>query len=446
MNLAGALAIVYIILFIAVTAKRPKLALMLTFASAPFQNDLSGDLPVRFSLAEVNLVLSLLLVLVHTGPKRLRFGPLLIPVLLYFAVCMISSLRAWRGTTTISIMQTALYMIGAVLVFSSLGESIEAYKLSFYWLIAVGVFTGGPALVIPSSFLDLGLNKNGIGGSLACCLLVVTELWLNSNNPKHRRILLTSLVVIAGGLVMTLSRGSWLGALAGLMALFAIKAQFKALFQTLVVLAPVVAICWILLPAESQDFATGFDVKRTNISARLDSIEFAERQFQIEPILGVGVGLRKEFDATNVVMTVLAETGILGLATFALIHVAFFWMVYTVRRRISPTSSACSILAIGGALLTSQVAHGLVDHYWSRGSLMLAWAGVGMVTRCYFDLGDVVFVAVARPLGRRMPSRPREMAAAVAPAAEFPARMAPMTRPKRGHWNRPIRRLDTERD
>ena len=37
-----------------------------------------------------------------------------------------------------------------------------------------------------------------------------------------------------------------------------------------------------------------------------------------------------------------------------------------------------SPVALAGALVLSKFVHGLVDHYWSRGAIMVAWAAVGM--------------------------------------------------------------------
>lgn len=411
MNFMGAIGFAYCIIFLVVSGKRPKIALLLTFASAPFQNDLSGDLPVRFSLAEINLVLSVLVFLHSNAGRRLKFGPLLPSILLYFAVCLVSSLRDWRDTTTISILQSALYLILAVFLFANMGETIADFLLPMYGLMTVGVFVGFLSLFSATAFLDLGLNKNGIGGSLSCALLVATETWLSAKAKKQKWLWLCVMALIAVGLIVTLSRGSWLGAIAGLVVLFGIKGQVKSLIQTMAVLVPVVAICWTQLPEDSKDFAVGFDTKRDNISARLESIDTAERYFEREPILGVGVGLRKEFDATNIVMTLLAETGVFGLVTFLGIHFSFFTMVWNARKRVDVASPACSILGIGGALLTQQLVHGLVDHYWSRGSLMMAWAGVGMATRIYFNLKEGVDSgAPAPPLMRSNRVRPPRLA------------------------------------
>ena len=52
-------AILYVVAFGFVSYYYPGAALMLIFASAPFQNDLSGGGGAKFSIAEINLLLTL---------------------------------------------------------------------------------------------------------------------------------------------------------------------------------------------------------------------------------------------------------------------------------------------------------------------------------------------------------------------------------------------------
>lgn len=426
--------------FLYVGIRRPMYALMLTFAVAPFQTDLSGDLPVRFSLAEVNLVLSALVYFrTHLlRGRKITLGPLATPILFYIAVCCVSSISEWRPTTTISLVQTALHLIVVVIIFSSLGESIADFGFCFHGLLAAGTLLAASALIAGSNSV-FGLNKNGIGGSLSCCVLVALELWLSAAEGRRRRLLLLVIAILSCALVNTLSRGAWLGTLAGMILLFCLKAQFKVMLKTLAVLAPLVAGAWAMLPPESQEFAVGFEVQRENIGARLQSIEIAREWFEREPLLGMGVGLRKEFDATNLVMTTLAETGVLGLIGFMAIHGVFFWMLWTTSRRTGGQGMAASAVGIGGALILSKLTHGMVDHYWSRGSLMLAWAGAGMVTRVYLQTRHVP-AATGGPLPPTRRWRP--------PA---PTRAVPLSRPTRaargpvplGAWG--IRRWNEER-
>ena len=85
-------------------------------------------------------------------------------------------------------------------------------------------------------------------------------------------------------------------------------------------------------------------------------------------------------------MSTLAETGVLGLLTFSLIYVAFFRMVWWTRQRVPPAQAQFSFLALGAALTGCCLAHGMVDHYWSRGAITVAWASVGMTVGVYLTV------------------------------------------------------------
>jgi hypothetical protein len=96
------------------------------------------------------------------------------------------------------------------------------------------------------------------------------------------------------------------------------------------------------------------------------------------------VGLRKEYDATNVFLLTLAETGVVGMAAFLYLHIAMALMVWRARRFAPRDDMLFTALALGGALVLSKFIHGMVDHYWSRGALMIAWASAGMATHAWF--------------------------------------------------------------
>jgi O-antigen ligase len=139
-----------------------------------------------------------------------------------------------------------------------------------------------------------------------------------------------------------------------------------------------------MLPEETKRYATDLnpDSKFGSAASRIVSIEYAYGVFKSSPILGVGVGLRKQYDATNVAMSTLAETGILGLIAFAAIFGTLFWMAWQAQRRIERDDPTFSLFAVGVALVSGKLLHGCVDHYWSRG-IIPAWAGAGLVVYAY---------------------------------------------------------------
>ena len=239
-----------------------------------------------------------------------------------------------------------------------------------------------------NNFFIFGLHKNGVGSSLGFGVIVCIELWMAAEKGKTKIWLFLATVTITAGLIFTLSRGSWLGAIAGTIVVIALRGKFKFLLQVMVVLIPVVAIFWNLLPQEKKDYASGFGKERVNIEARYVTIDYAREQFEKSPFYGVGIGLRKEVDATNIFWITLAETGVPGLLAFGGVQIVTFLMLYKCQKRLSRTDKLYPLVGAPAGLMVNKLAHGMVDHYYARGPLLMGWASVGMATMVYHVLQD----------------------------------------------------------
>jgi len=225
----------------------------------------------------------------------------------------------------------------------------------------------------------LDLNKNSLGASMASGLLIAVESWFAAHRDKKRRLILTAVMfLLAATLLFSLSRGSWLAAVAGLFVITSLRRQFKLLIKLAVLLIPLVLILFATLPEEKQEYALSADATRYNIQARIDTIEDAKAAFFEHPLYGGGISYRKNIDATNLVFVSLAESGILGLSTFALVHFALFAGIWKSQKKIPRSHILYSPVALGAALVAAKLTHGMVDHYWSRGPLLQAWAAAGM--------------------------------------------------------------------
>ncbi|MGI4790072.1 MAG: hypothetical protein ACRYFS_14620 [Janthinobacterium lividum] len=381
-------AIFYVVGFSLVAWYYPGVALMLIFASAPFQNDLSSGGSAKFSIAEINLLLTLPVLYLRCLLQKLRLhvGPILVPVLLYFAVCLFSSSVHWLGATALlSLVQMFLYFVVAVTIFCVFVTDPKQYWVAFHVLIGVGVFLAIAGMA--TGYWFIGLNKNGLASSLACCFLVAVELILSAETTRRRYWLLAALGVIGMGLLFSLSRGAWLGTLSGVFLIFALRGRLGLLLKIIICLLPLIAVFWFTLPASSRNYATGFGQDHYNIKMRYASIDIAQSYFNQSPVYGMGVGLRKNYDATNLLLMTLAETGVLGALALLLIHAAFFQMIWRTQKQIARSEVLFSLLCIGGALVLDKFVHGMVDQYWSRGAVMVAWAGAGMATRAYYAAG-----------------------------------------------------------
>ena len=329
----------------------------------------------------MNFLLALPIFYAHLLARRQtpKIGPLLWPALLYLCVCLYSTLaNVGDRSAQLAFGQMLVYMTLLVGFFSSFVEQPQKLLLALYGLVVVGAVLGTVALVLHTDYI-LGLHKNSLGGSLACALIVAVELWMAADRPLRKWLLGSALALIGGGLLMSLSRGGWLGAVAGLSVIFLLRRDFRLLLRVGLLMIPVVAVLWASLPQESREYATSFEAKgQNNIQTRLDDYALARHYFDTSPLYGVGVQLRKQSDATNVVLFTLAETGILGLLTFGLLYAAFFRAVWQMRLKVLPKDPLFSLYAVGSALLVARLAHGMVDHYWGRGPTFMAWAAFGM--------------------------------------------------------------------
>jgi hypothetical protein len=398
-------AIVYVGIFVPTAFVYPHIALLLIFALTPLQNDLSAGGPLKFSIAEVNLLLTIPVCLLNLASRRrpLRFGPVIWPVLLYLLACLVSSLPELGNPATLTAyVQMVLYLVVTVTVFASISRETKDLLLPLYGLAFICIFFGLAAFASKGGYV-LGLHKNNLGGSLASAVIISAELWFASAGTKRRKWLTLALLIETGGLVFTLSRGSWLAAIVGLTVIAFMRRQFRLIVRVLPLLTIVIAVAWMILPEAEKEYATDFDRANYNIEARFMSIAKAKAMFKQNPLFGLGVEVRKQMDATNLVWVSLAESGIFGFASFVLIYVVLLRMIWKDHKRLDLHHPLHSLLVVAAALGLGRVAHGMVDHYWVRGSTVMCWAAVGMATRLHANLAGSPALAPAR----RNPKRKR---------------------------------------
>jgi len=373
-----AAAVPYALGFMALTWFRPDLSLMLMMASAPFPYDL-GVGSVKIALSDISLVLAVPVLAARARRPigRLLGNPALPGILLYFLICCVSTVINGELRAALpSMIQMFLYLVLAFCVYGACIEDQNVFYAGLYGLLASGVFLAVLKLVSGEMYL-MGLHKNSIGASLAFAAIVAVELWLaSSGNRRRRRMLGVVVALILAALVASLSRGAWLGTLSGIMLILLLRARFLVIARVALVAVPAIALCWAFLPDASKEYAVDLSSTAHNVKTRLMSLQFAYERFSDNPLLGVGVGLRKQYDATNLIMSTMAETGVLGLAALLLIVAGFIFAVWRARRQVTPLDPRFSLLAIGSALFIAKLMHGMVDHFWGRGSLP-CWIGGG---------------------------------------------------------------------
>jgi O-Antigen ligase len=376
--------VIYAAFFACLTWVRPDLAFLVMFATAPLNYDLGGG-PVKMALSDISLTLAFPILLARKllSDGKLAVNPLRWPIWAYFAICAVSiAINQVFAASIVSMLQMMVYLVIAIFVFSNCTRGMLQLERAFLGFIFTNVVLSVAAIVMHSDYV-LGLHKNALGAEVGYGLIVCTELWIaRSLMQRPKRWLTMALCLLSAGLVMSLSRGAWLGTAAGILVVFAIRRRYRLLFRSLAIMVPVICLCWFSLPAQLREYASDFGANSYSARARFQSLDFARERFLSSPVFGVGVGLRKTYDATNLVMSTLAESGVLGLLAFLSIFVAFAYMAYRAWQTLKEDDPAISLLSIGAALAMCSFVHGCLDHYWSRG-IFPVFASMGMAIYAY---------------------------------------------------------------
>jgi O-antigen ligase len=231
----------------------------------------------------------------------------------------------------------------------------------------------------PKAFA-LGIHKNNMGQGMAAGLSIWLCAWFDISKGWWSKIVIPAMTVVTMALVFTLSRGAWVGAGCALIVLSFVYGRVRLLLKASLVIVPLFAVMWTFLPKQDQEYASSFDRKKyDNIDVRYNNFELTVSLIKSSPFIGHGISIRKQLDATNLVMATLAEGGILGFVLFVTALGTYFVIVVRLVRRLPQSDPRFIIVAASCAVMVSRLGHAQFDHYWVRGASTIAWASVGMV-------------------------------------------------------------------
>jgi O-antigen ligase len=357
--------------------------MLLSMASAPFVMNVSGTGALKFSLTEINILLLSISMLgkLFLTQRLVSIGKLATPVSLYLAVAAISSVQGGvESADIIALLQTAIFcFLCPLLAINAKLTSGQNRNLLLVYAIACSVLAV-LQLSLGVGNQVFGIHKNNMGQNLATGLVVWICLWMDSVRGWWSRLTVPAMLVTLLGLFVTLSRGAWVGAIVGLIVITLLNRRFVFLVRVLALVVPVIAIMWNYLPDDSKEYAGGVDSKiNRNIASRYSNRDAALAAFKQNPVIGIGVSLRKQMDATNLVFVTLGESGILGLILFFIIQITYILLVIHLIQSIPRTDSRFFLLVVSPTLMAVRLAHGQFDHYWVRGATTMAWVSVGFV-------------------------------------------------------------------
>lgn len=320
---------------------------------------------------------------------------LLAPALLFVAVNAMS--LAWsdqpRATATFTI-QLVEIVIVFPLIFASLPNSIRAIRQAmFAWvvlttgmaIICIGIYLAGAAnTAAGTADLPFALNKNTIGSYLAAGLVMAYALGVTERQGRVRHILQFAMLFELLGVFSTLSRGSILGAIVGVLAVSLLLRRRRLLTIGLlaIVAAGYVATTGIDSNADLS-MAGSYDSSKVRVYA----FEGAIRKFKDKPLLGTGGGTYRDVlpqleagfivpDPNNMFLLTLGELGIVGL--LALLFLLFRFSRLLIESGRLPEDAAVPAVAAGCVTL-SLLVHFQIDVTWTRGTTSLAFAMMGVM-------------------------------------------------------------------
>lgn len=230
--------------------------------------------------------------------------------------------------------------------------------------------------------IGTSVDPNVLGGMLVLILPLALAYVLAKEGPVRRRFLIGLVAALTLALLLTMSRGAWLGAVAG----FALIATFR--YRRLWVVAAIAAAVFFLIPQSDQfveRFQAGVQLQDRATQMRLGEYKDALRLIQTYPFLGVGFGTAPDIDlyigASSVYLLIAEEMGLVGLTAYLLTIGVLFWYAIGVYRQSpgdywSTTILGC-LAGVTGALVTGLFDHHYFNLYFPH-SIALFWFLVGL--------------------------------------------------------------------
>ena len=376
-----------------------RIFLILAFILLPFNVGLSGDMrnsPVVFGLSDVLVLLAIpgAIRAFRKETEKPKWAELLLPTILYvgvgtfsFALNAFGNSQHWLPHLS-SFVRTAQIVLLLPWVFSSVHWTSrdltllqEGYLLSVTFLSLCGLiaFSRGTQ----AGLYVMGEHKNVVGLSTAigviCALILFPRRAEEENSGLIPRWGLVVCALLCGlTLACSLSRSSYIAFVIGSLVLALMQRRAVPLVGILLVFVSIFVV-YRVLPQKSANYLVGFGTERYNISGRTHANQVAFDRFKEKPVFGDGFRTRKEVLPHNMVISSLAETGIVGtLLLFWVIFAQMRWLLQSAKRmKLDTVGMRFRLFLLVGSLMV--LVHSQFDPFWRRGPVWLLWIGSGIL-------------------------------------------------------------------
>ncbi len=302
----------------------------------------------------------------------------------FFAVCVLS--LAFAGSYLMDGVTITLRLLTGLCIFAVLIYKLDTMRMVKWVMIAVAGSQISPVIerllnyrgfMLASEYEDLRIGTSAVGVYLAMLLILALMQFMNSKRYTER-FLWGGLIGLFGvGLYFSYGRAGWISFVVALFVIAALR------YRKLLLILPVVLIfAIILVPAISERFsdisaAALSDRNSSTLGARIEVWKGAIEVVKDHLILGVGYGVGRykvgeylgqySWMIHNDYISVLLETGVIGLIMFLVWQGHWLYSIFIVYRNSSYTYDkilSLAILAIFVASLVSRVTdNSLQDSY-----------------------------------------------------------------------------------
>ena len=368
-----------------------------------------AGLGLSITLAESALALLTLLWLWRLGDPAVRATarwPLAAPVLAFSAATVLSALLSGHPLASLEaakglLLAAALYVTadavrepGAADRFL-LGLALAATVAAVVGLLQVGLCPPDDAPLVPPRWLYHRCDRAHGFFSIYMTLAGVLSLVLLATLPRllppgaARRRLGAPWLVMLSALIVTYTRGAWIGFAGGVLTVAATVRRGRwVLVGGLLLLAASA----LMAPYELRHrFLSMADPEEAGVRERIYMWESGLAMWRERPMLGVGPGgVKRDYvryareeavkkrtgHVHNTPLQVLVERGVLGLATWIWLWVAFYAEAIRRLRRLPPDATVERALVLGGmAAITGFLIGGLSEYNFGDSEVvMVAWA------------------------------------------------------------------------
>lgn len=402
------------------------LLVSLVFALAPFvSNDLLGILLIACASFWILLTIS------DEPIKVPSVSPIHLLVLLYWSVAVMSTVFSpVKKAALIGFIKLTLYLllfallarvlrisrfrswIIALYLHVSLIVSVYGIRQWFFKAEALATWTDpeSPLAKVTRVYSYLG-NPNLLAGYLVPAVIFSIVAIFAWRGIGVKALALTMAILNSACLILTFSRGGWIGFVASLGALalllvywFSIKLppfwRAWALPATLMCTAVLLVLAVAFIePVRERVFSIFIGRGDSSNNFRMNVWAAVQEMIRDYPILGIGVGnnafnkiyplyMRPRFSALSaysIWLEIIVETGFIGLGCFIWLLLVTFnqaRLQLINMRQVSNPEAYWLIAAI--AIMIGMLAHGFVDTVWYRPEVSSLWWMMVAIIASYY--------------------------------------------------------------